>query len=389
MIGNTISHYKIIEKIGAGGMGVVYLADDLKLDRKVAIKFLPEQLTKDKENVERLKREAKATASINHPNIVTIYDVLEENNQICLVMEYIEGKSLRDVIDEYKMGLDKIIDIITQISEGLSKAHQSNIVHRDIKPENIIINKDARVKILDFGLAKLKGVSKLTKETSTLGTIHYMSPEQIQGKDVDHRSDIWSLGVVFYELLTSEVPFKGDYEQAVTYSIVNENIKPVIDKETPEELIRIIEKCLAKDPADRYQNADEIKSDLSNLNEETTIKPTRRVHINNKRYYKIALPFIVAIAAVVTFLFVDKEAESMAPIPIAVVDFVNDTGDSTLNGLSGLLTTALEQSRRLSVITQMLKILMKSWEKKLPILQALKFLFFLQFKSLIGYMLLI
>jgi serine/threonine-protein kinase len=206
MVGKTISHYKITEKLGEGGMGEVYLADDTKLDRKVAIKFLPEHLTKDKENVERFEREAKAAASLNHPNIVTIHDVIEEDDpttagrQICIVMEYVDGKSLRDVIREYKLGSDKIIDIISQIGEGLSKAHKAGIVHRDIKPENIIIDKGARVKILDFGLAKLKGVSNLTKDSSTLGTVHYMSPEQIQGKEVDHKSDIWSLGVVLYEI---------------------------------------------------------------------------------------------------------------------------------------------------------------------------------------------
>ena len=272
MIGKSISHYKINEKLGEGGMGEVYLADDLKLDRKVAIKFLPEHLTKDKDNVERFEMEAKAAASLNHPNIVTIHDVIEEDDQICIVMEHVDGKSLREVINEYNLGLDKTIDVISQLSEGLSKAHKAGIVHRDIKPENIIIDQDARVKILDFGLAKLKGVSKLTKETSTLGTIHYMSPEQLQGKEVDNRSDIWSLGVVLYELLTGEVPFTGDYEQAVSYAILNENLKPVVHKDTPEELIRIIEKCLTKNPDDRYQNAFAIKDDLSLLKADSTIK---------------------------------------------------------------------------------------------------------------------
>jgi serine/threonine-protein kinase len=284
MIGKTISHYKIIEKLGQGGMGVVYLADDTKLKRQVAIKFLPEHLTKDKENVERFEREAEAAAALNHPNIVTIYDVLEEDDpttagkQLCIVMEYVDGISLREYVGatgSVAHTIENTITIITQIAEGLSKAHQAGIVHRDIKPENIIIDKDDRVKILDFGLAKLKGVSKLTKETSTLGTIHYMSPEQIQGKDVDERSDIWSLSVVMYELLTGKPPFTGDYEQAVSYAILNENIKQVIDKDLPEDLVKIIEKCLTKNPDDRYQNVDEIKGDLSFLKEESSVKPTR------------------------------------------------------------------------------------------------------------------
>jgi Tol biopolymer transport system component/predicted Ser/Thr protein kinase len=267
VIDKTISHYKIIEKLGEGGMGEVYLADDINLDRKVAIKFLPEHLTKDKENVERFEREAKAAAALNHTNIITIYEIAEEDDQTFIVMEYVDGKSLREVINEYELKLDKIIDIISQISEGLLQAHKAGIVHRDIKPENIIVGKDARVRIVDFGLAKLKGVSKLTKETSTLGTIHYMSPEQLQGKEVDHRSDIWSLGVVLFELLTSDVPFKGDYEQAVIYSILNDEPKAVTVLRTgvPMEVEGIINKTLAKSPNERYQNTDELQVDLKAL----------------------------------------------------------------------------------------------------------------------------
>ena len=361
MIGKTISHYKILEELGRGGMGEVYLAEDSELDRKVALKFLPEHLTRDVENIERFRREAKAAAALNHPNIVTIYEIAETkpapgepgDGQTFIVMEYVEGKTLRELlIENSQFPIPSSIDIINQISEGLSEAHKADIVHRDIKPENILIDSRGRVKILDFGLAKLKGVSKLTKETLTLGTIHYMSPEQLQGKEVDNRSDIWSLGVVLYEMLTGEVPFTGDYEQAVAYAILNENIKPVIDKDTPEELKRIIEKCLSKDPVDRYQNVEEIKDDLSNPKEESSVKPTQRIHLDKKRYFKIAIPIIAAVSAVVILLFITQEVESSPPIPIAVVDFVNETGENELNGLSGMLTTALEQSRRLSVITR-------------------------------------
>ena len=232
MIGKTISHYKITEKLGEGGMGEVYLADDLKLERQVAIKFLPQHLTKDKENIERFEREAKAAAALNHPNIITIYEIAKEDDQAFIVMEYVEGESLRTKLDKGKLDHNEVIEIIKQICEGLSQAHQADIVHRDIKPENILINTDGRVKILDFGLAKLKGVSKLTKETSTLGTVHYMSPEQIQGKEVDHRSDIWSLGIVLYEMLTGKTPFAGDYEQAVTYSILNDELQLYDDLKT-------------------------------------------------------------------------------------------------------------------------------------------------------------
>jgi serine/threonine protein kinase len=287
MIGKTISHYQIIEKLGEGGMGEVYLAQDTKLKRQVAIKFLPEHLTKDKENVERFQREAEAAAALNHPNIVTIHDVIEENGHLCIVMEYIKGKSLRDVINEYKLGLEKIIDIISQICDGLSQAHQAGIVHRDIKPENIIVDKNARVKILDFGLAKLKGVSKLTKESSTLGTVHYMSPEQIQGKEVDQRSDIWSLGVLLYEMLTGEVPFQGEYEQAVTYAILNENPKRITQtrSDIPKNIEQIISKSLEKNRDKRYQNILDIVNDLQ-------VHPDFELTPENQEKSIIALPFV-------------------------------------------------------------------------------------------------
>jgi serine/threonine protein kinase/Flp pilus assembly protein TadD len=280
MIGKTISHYKIIKKIGEGGMGEVYLAEDLKLERKVAIKFLPQHLTKDKENVERFEREAKAAAGLNHPNIITIHDVIEANGpttadrQICIVMEYINGQSLRTKIENGISDLDEILDIINQIRDGLFGAHKADIVHRDIKPENILIDKNGRVKILDFGLAKLKGVSKLTKETSTLGTLHYMSPEQIQGQEIDHRSDIWSLGVILYEMLTGKLPFKGDYDQAVTYSILNEQPEPVTSLRTgvPMELEHIVNRCIQKDPNERYQTVKDLVADFLHLQRTSTIQ---------------------------------------------------------------------------------------------------------------------
>ena len=227
MIGKTISHYKILEKLGEGGMGEVFLAEDTKLDRKVALKFLPEEYTKDQQAKERFEREAKAAAALNHPNIVTIYDINEHEDQTYIAMEYVDGQTLKEQITNRKLPITEIMDIFTQICQGLSKAHETGIIHRDIKPQNIIIDKESRVKILDFGLAKLKGVSQLTRESSTLGTVAYMSPEQAMGIEVDHRTDIWSLGVVLYEMLSGELPFKGEYEQAVVYSIINENHEPV------------------------------------------------------------------------------------------------------------------------------------------------------------------
>ena len=276
MIGKTLLHYKILEELGRGGMGEVYLAEDKKLKRKVAIKFLPSHLTKDKESRERFEREAQAAAALNHPNIVTVYEIGEfedsatADRQIFISMEYVEGETLRDKIDHFKsrstkFPLEEIINIAIQICEGLDKAHQAGIVHRDIKPGNIIIGKENRVKILDFGLAKLKGVSQLTKETSTLGTIHYMSPEQVRGEDVDHRTDIWSLGVIMYEMLCGVKPFKGEYEQAVIYSILNEKPKLLAKfrPDLPSELQNLVDRAMARSPEDRYQNAEEIVNDLT------------------------------------------------------------------------------------------------------------------------------
>jgi serine/threonine protein kinase/Tfp pilus assembly protein PilF len=295
MIGQTISHYKILSKLGEGGMGEVYLAEDLKLERRVAIKFLPKYLTKGKENVERFEREAKATAALNHPNIVTIYEIAEESTQTFIVMEYIDGQPLRTKINNGFSDLAEILDITNQICDGLSEAHKADIVHRDIKPENILIDKNGRVKILDFGLAKLKGVSKLTKESSTLGTIHYMSPEQIQGQEVDHRSDIWSLGVVLYEMLTGIVPFTGDYEQAIMYTIMNQ--EPDFKSNRSEQIFRpmqaILQKILKKNPDERYQLITTIHDDLEKMKSE--IGRQTRAKMESKKENKpslAVLPFV-------------------------------------------------------------------------------------------------
>ncbi|MCK4404856.1 MAG: serine/threonine protein kinase, partial [candidate division Zixibacteria bacterium] len=230
MMGRTISHYKILEKLGEGGMGVVYKAEDTKLDRIVALKFLPKHLLCDQEAKMRFVHEAKAASSLNHPNITTIHEIEEVEDECFICMEYIEGKSLKQLIKEREIegwDMGKIIDVSIQIAGGLSKAHQKSIVHRDIKSDNIMLTNEGLVKIMDFGLAKLKGVTKLTKTGSTLGTLQYMSPEQAQGMEVDQRSDIFSFGVVLYEMITGKLPFMGDHEAAVIYSIVNDTPEPL------------------------------------------------------------------------------------------------------------------------------------------------------------------
>ncbi len=208
MIGETILHYKIIEKLGEGGMGEVFKAQDTKLDRFVALKFLPSQLTASEQDKARFIQEAKSASAMNHPNVCTIHSIEEHNKQLFIVMEYIEGTTLRD--NKQTLSEKKILEIAAQVADGLGAAHEKGIVHRDIKPENIMIRKDGIVQIMDFGLAKLYtagNVSRLTKAGSTVGTLGYMSPEQVQGLDVDHRTDIFSFGVVLYEMLAGGSPF--------------------------------------------------------------------------------------------------------------------------------------------------------------------------------------
>jgi tetratricopeptide (TPR) repeat protein/predicted Ser/Thr protein kinase len=277
MLGETISQYKIQDKLGKGGMGEVYLAQDTKLDRKVALKFLPTEYTKDTDANERFVREAKAAAALNHPNIVTIYEINEFKDQTYIAMEYVQGKTLREKIAKGLIRIDEILRIAVQAAEGLQEAHKEGIVHRDIKSANIMINDKNQVKILDFGLAKLKGTSQLTKETSTLGTIQYMSPEQTLGEEVDHRTDIWSLGVALFEMVTGKLPFIGEYDQAVIYSILNEEPEPItrLRSDAEEGLKQVVDKCLEKNPDQRYQLMEELLVDLRAIRD--GIKPSALV----------------------------------------------------------------------------------------------------------------
>jgi eukaryotic-like serine/threonine-protein kinase len=264
MIGQTISHYKILEKLGEGGMGVVYKAHDTKLDRDVALKFLPHYLTGDPTEKERFYHEARAAAALTHQNIAVVHEIGEHEGQIFIAMEYVEGKTLKQFIEEEPPPIKKVLEIAIQICEGLAVAHEKGIVHRDVKPENIIITLKGQAKITDFGLAKLKGATKLTKAGSTLGTAAYMSPEQARGEEVDQRSDIFSFGVVLYEMLTSHLPFRGEHIAAIQYSIVNEEPPPLAryNEKVTDELQHIVSKALEKEQDDRYQHADELLSDL-------------------------------------------------------------------------------------------------------------------------------
>ena len=318
MIGRTILHYKIIEELGSGGMGVVYKAEDNKLKRTVALKFLPSGFIRDKDAKERFFLEAQAAAALNHPNIVTIHEINEFEDQTYIAMEHVLGETLKDKIASGPLPIAEVLEITTQICEGLQKAHEKEIVHRDIKSTNIMISEKGQIKIMDFGLAKLRGKSKLTKVGTTVGTTAYMSPEQSAGKEVDHRADIWSLGVVLYEMLTGQLPFKGDYEQAVIYSILNEEQEPVTSIRTGVslELERIINKTLAKKPSERYQHVDDILVDLKNVNERSKkdIKETNREVFRDKkqRIRRFILPIsllLIMIFVIGGYLIIKKKKE--------------------------------------------------------------------------------
>lgn len=263
MIGKTVSHYRLLEKLGEGGMGIVYRAEDTTLHRMVALKFLPSKSTQDLQAKTRFINEARAASALDHPNICTIHEIDEtDDDQLFIAMACYEGETLRQRIARGQLPLDEAMDITRQILQGLAKAHGQGIVHRDIKPANIFITNDGLVKVLDFGLAKLAGQARLTKTGSTLGTVAYMSPEQARGEEVDNRSDIWSLGVLIFEMLTGRLPFPGDHEQAVIYSILNEEPKVGEPSGIPSDLEAIIHKCLAKDTKERYRTTGDLTADL-------------------------------------------------------------------------------------------------------------------------------
>ena len=269
MIGATISHYTITAKLGEGGMGVVYKAEDTKLKRSVALKFLAPHLLRDEEARKRFEREATSAAGLGHPNICTVYEISDEGGETFLAMEFIEGESLDAKIERGPLTLKDALGFARQVADGLAAAHAKGVVHRDIKPGNLLVTPEGRVKILDFGLALLTEGSKLTRLDTTVGTVAYMSPEQAQGMEVDYRTDLWALGCVIYEMVRGERPFQGVYDQALVYEIVNQEPEPLTSVRTgvPMELEWIVGKCLAKDREDRYGRAEDMMLDLRTLAE--------------------------------------------------------------------------------------------------------------------------
>ncbi|RMF66693.1 MAG: hypothetical protein D6743_05970 [Calditrichaeota bacterium] len=342
MLDRTISHYHILEELGAGGMGTVYKARDTKLDRFVALKFLPPHLSRDEEGKERFIREARAASSLNHPNIATIYEIEEADGQMFIAMEYIEGKSLRDLMRKGEgtspLPLDDVLNYAGQIAAGLAKAHGKGIVHRDIKPSNVMVSEDGVVKIVDFGLAKLAGRTKVTRTGTTLGTVAYMSPEQARGEEVDHRTDIWSLGVTVYEMLSGRLPFGGEYDQAVLYSIVHEEPESVssVRPGLPREVDEVVARALAKEPRLRYPSTQEFLQHLSTLRgAPPSLQPERKASVGRPRFRLTTVAWAagVAILLVVAALFLLQRPvrPPAAPPRHTQVTFL---GDATLPALS-------------------------------------------------------
>ena len=267
MIGKTISHYQILEKLGEGGMGVVYKAEDTKLKRAVALKFLPHEALANRESKARLLREAQAVAALDHPNVCTVFEIDQAEEKTFIVMALIEGRTLKERIGEGPLPLADALDIAIQTAEGLHHAHGKGVVHRDIKPSNLMVSGDGQVKILDFGLARSAGQTQLTRAGTTLGTVAYMSPEQARGEQVDCRTDVWSLGIVLFEMITGRLPFAGEHEQAVIYAIRTEEPEPLtgIRSGVPLDLDRVVAKYLAKDPEERYQTIADLLADLRRI----------------------------------------------------------------------------------------------------------------------------
>jgi len=365
MIGKTISHYKILEKIGGGGMGVVYKAEDIKLKRMVALKFLPQDLTRNTVAKQRFIKEAQTASALDHANISNIHEIDEtDEGQLFISMTYYEGETLQKRIERGPLQVDQAITITLQVAQGLLKAHSKSIIHRDIKPGNIFITEEGEVKILDFGLAKLAGETRITKEGTTAGTIAYMSPEQAQGKDVDETTDIWSLGIVLYEMLTGRLPFRGENWRVTLYSILNTQPESVrkLRADIPDALENTIERMIQKNTKQRYQDTTTLITDLCTIGRESGFVLPQRVigkQTAMKKISKIFIPtavFALAVSAIIVVrqVFLPKIPEEKRRA-VAVMAFKNLSGENDLAYLSvaipNLLITSLQETGELDVIT--------------------------------------
>ncbi|MGB6032588.1 MAG: protein kinase, partial [Bacteroidota bacterium] len=375
MIGQTISRYKILEKLGEGGMGVVYKAEDTRLHRPVALKFLPSSTRITSEDKERFVHEAEAAASLDHANICTIYEIDEVDGNLFIAMAYLEGQELQELLASGPMDLPQAIDLATQIAEGLNAAHKRGIVHRDIKNSNVLVTPEGQAKIMDFGLAKKSGRKQLTTTGSTLGTVPYMSPEQARGEDVDHRTDIWSFGILLYEMLAGRLPFRSDYNEALVYSILNENPPPLdsLRDDIPTDLAVVIERCLEKDREARYESVAELLADLRQVGggSGTGQGVSRQPALRNRYLRWSLIGTAAAVIAVALFLiFPLGDSQSAEIDSIAVLPFENLTGDPEqeyfVDGMTDALISDLAKIGALRVISRTSVMQYKHAAKSLP-----------------------